>query len=119
MVISLLVLCSPASGQGASSALRFARAAVAAGHTLRQVFFHADGVMAVLAVEVPADEPDLGAGWAALAAAHGVPLLACETALARRGLDRPAVATGAVKIGTLGQFMLAVVDSDRVLTFAD
>ncbi len=119
MVISLLVLCSPASGQGASSALRFAVAALAAGHTLRQVFFHADGVLAVPPVDVPADEPDLEAGWAALAAVHGVPLLACETALARRGLDRPGLATGAVRLGTLGQFMLAVAQSDRVLSFAD
>jgi tRNA 2-thiouridine synthesizing protein D len=118
MVFSLLVLSAPTNGQGAAAALRFAQAALAAGHRLRQVFFHADAVAAAVRVEAPRDEPQFDAAWAALAPRHGVPLLACETALARRGLDAVGMAHGAVTPGTLGQFMLALGDCDRVISFA-
>lgn len=118
MVFSILVTAPAVGGCGAAAALRFARAALAAGHRIRQVFFHADGVTAVAAHDLPGGGPDLAGGWAALAAAHGFPLLACETALARRGLDR-LPAAGPVRPGTLGQFMVALDDADRVLQFRD
>jgi tRNA 2-thiouridine synthesizing protein D len=118
MVFSILVTAPPRGGSGAASALRFARAALDAGHRLRQVFFHGDGVAALAAVDPPAGEPDLAADWARLAAEHGVPLLACETALARRGLDAVAV-RGPVRPGTLGQFMVALGESGRLVQFRD
>lgn len=118
MVFSILVTAPSVGGSGAAAALRFARAALAAGHGVRQVFFHGDGVGALVAVDPPGGAPDLAAGWAELASAHGFPLLACETALARRGLDR-VVAAGPVRPGTLGQFMVAVADAGRVVQFRD
>lgn len=118
MVFSILVTAPPVGGSGAAAALRFAGAALAAGHRVRQVFFHGDGVGALAVHDVGGGAPDLGAAWAALAATHGFPLLACETALARRGLDRLA-AVGPVKPGTLGQFMVALADADRVVQFRD
>jgi tRNA 2-thiouridine synthesizing protein D len=119
MVFSLLILAPPAGGSAVAGALRFAAAALDAGHQVRQVFFHGEGVGAVARADLPADEPDLDAAWARLAARGGFPLLACETALARRGLDAGSLRAGAVRAGTLGQFMLAMGESDRVLTFAD
>ncbi len=118
MVFSILVTASPRGGPGAAAALRFARAALASGHQVRQVFFHGDGAVALVAAAPTAGEPDLAAGWAGLAAHHGFPLLACETALARRGLDG-APARGPVRPGTLGQFMVAVGESGRVMQFRD
>jgi tRNA 2-thiouridine synthesizing protein D len=118
MVFSILVTAAPVGGSGAAAALRFAGAALAAGHQVRQVFFHGDGVGELAAHGLGGAAPDLDAGWAALAATHGFPLLACETALARRGLDRLA-ATGAVRPGTLGQFMVALADAGRVVQFRD
>lgn len=118
MVFSILVTAPPVGGSGAAAALRFARAALAAGHEVRQVFFHGDGVGAFAAHDTGGAGPDLGMAWAALAADHRVPLLACETALARRGLDR-LPAAGPVRAGTLGQFMVALDDAGRVVQFRD
>lgn len=119
MVFSILVLSPPQGGSAAAAALRFARAALASGHAVRQVFFHAGGVAAAVRAELPAGEPDLDAAWATLAGAHGFPLLACETALARRGLDGARRPSAVVRAGTLGQFMLALGDCDRLLQFVD
>lgn len=119
MVFSLLILAPPAGGSAVAGALRFATAALDAGHQVRQVFFHGEGAAAVARADLPADEPDLDAAWALLARRGGFPLLACQTALARRGLDVGGLRPAAVRTGTLGQFMLAVGESDRVLTFAD
>ena len=44
MRFSLFIQDSPESGAAVASALGFAIAAVAAGHELRQMFFHGDGV---------------------------------------------------------------------------
>lgn len=123
MVFTLLVFGSGAAGQGASTAFRFAGAAIAAGHHVRQVFFYGDGVAAVRRAELPADELDLEVGWRKLAATHGFPLIACATAAIRRGLlandETEAVRNGVVHAGTLGQLMIALDDSERVLSFCD
>jgi tRNA 2-thiouridine synthesizing protein D len=118
MVFSILVL-SPPPGGSAAAALRFVEAALAGGHVVRQVFFHAGGVAAAVGVDLPAGEPDLDAAWARLAGVHGFPLLACETALARRGLDAALRPSAAVRAGTLGQFIVALGESDRLLEFVD
>ena len=123
MVFTLLVFGAAAGGEGAVSAFRFAGALLAAGHHLRQVFFYGDGVASVRRAEVPADELDLEAGWRKLAAAHGFPLIACATAAIRRGLlmndETEAVRNGIVHAGTLGQLMIALDETDRVVSFHD
>lgn len=114
MRFALLVLDAPLSGPAGRSALAFARALRAAGHTLEMAFFHGEGVRAALApVEAAARLTETE--WSALAA-DGVPLLACATALERRNL----VAGSTVVVpGTLGQLMDALDRVDRVVTFAN
>ena len=120
MQFTLIVLNAPWQGQAAQTALRFARAALAAGHGLRQVLFYGDGALAL----APSGGPgETERGWAALGQAHGVPLIACATAAARRGIEWGAASRPApsafVAPGTLGQAMVALPESDRLLTFAD
>ena len=117
MVFSLLVLSPLGLGEAGVSALRFARAAVAQGHVLRQVFFHASGVAALNPPQAFADEPKTVAAWMRFAQQHEIPLLACETSAMRRGIEPRG--GGPVRVGTLGQFMVAVGESDRIMSFAD
>ena len=117
MVFSLIVLNAPWQGQAAQSAFRFAEAALLAGHELRQVFFHGDGAQALVAGSRGADQADLERAWRELGTRHGIAILACATAAERRGIASEGA--GAAKAGTLGQLMMALADSDRVLTFAD
>lgn len=114
MRFALFVIDAPLDGPAGRSALAFARAVRAAGHELVMAFFHGEGVRAALA---PADEAGrlTESEWSALADA-GVPLLACATALERRGL---VPASRAVKAGSLGQLMAALDRVDRVVTFAN
>ena len=116
MVFSLIVMNAPWQGQAAQSAHRFAEAALAAGHELRQVFFYGDGAQALAAGPRAADQPDLDRAWRELGERHGVAILACVTAAERRGVVGGG---GAANAGTLGQLMLALGECDRVVTFAD
>lgn len=116
---SLLVMEGPTQGQAALSALRFAEAALARGHAIAQVFFYGEGTAALLRGQVPADEVDAVATFGELAERHGFPLRACSAAAERRGLDRLADdARSAVQPGTLGQLMVALDQTDRLVTFA-
>lgn len=110
MRFSLFIQDSPESGAAVASALGFAIAAVAAGHELRQMFFHGDGVRSARA-GAEADH-DLRA-LVALARRHEVPLLACSTWLERLGV----VVGGAVQAGSLGQWCGVLDDVDRVVSF--
>lgn len=98
------------SGGAVSSALGFARAALKEGHELRQVFFHGDGVRC--SAEPMLADPDVRA-LLQLAAAHGVPLLACSS-----WMERLAVLEGAaIHAGSLGQWCDALDDVDRLVSF--
>jgi tRNA 2-thiouridine synthesizing protein D len=129
MVFTLLVLNSPWQGQATQSAYRFANAALASGHQLRQVFFYGDGAAVLQGGGGAFAESVAGRAWEQLAVDHGVPLIACTSAAARRGIDRaggavaaPGSAGGArpgLTEGTLGQLMIALPESERLLTFAD
>lgn len=110
-----LFIQSPPSSHGAALALRFARAALAGGHSIRQVFFHADGVLALAPGERGADEVDLDREWRRLSAEHDVSLLACHTAAARRGVV--AADRAAVRPGSLAQFYAALDGADRLVGF--
>lgn len=114
MPFVLLITAAPACRQAPLSALRFAEAALARGHAIRQVFFHGDGAFALAPPDPPADEPDVMSAWRRLAAAHGFPLLACESAAARRGVASSG--RGAVA-GTLGQLMVALEPGVRLIEF--
>ena len=129
MRLAIAVHGAPYSSQAARSALRFARAAIAADHTIHRVFFYHDGVHSASLLNVPPqDEPSPQAGWRELAEAHQVELAVCIAASLKRGIvdaDEAAryelpgsnVHPAFVIVG-LGQLIEAIGSSDRFVTFA-
>ena len=84
---SLLLQQSPFACQSFASACQFARAALANGYQLEQVFLYEDAVLAVQSgIDLPADEPDLAAQLAQLCQQQQIPLLYCVTAAEKRGI---------------------------------
>lgn len=83
-----LMVTGPAYGtQQASSALQFAHALLAEGHTLSSVFFYREGVYNANQLTSPAsDEVDLVRAWQQLNTRHGVALNICVAAALRRGV---------------------------------
>lgn len=128
MIYSLLVVSSPSSGHGARHALAFARAVLAAGHTLHRVFFLDAGTQSGSAMAVfPQDEPDRLAPWTELAQQHGVDLVLCiasalkygmlDATEARRYERAGATIHPAFSISGLGQLVDATAHADRLVTF--
>lgn len=129
MKFALAVHGAPYASQASATALRFAHAALAAGHGVGRVFFYHDGVHAASALALaPQDEPSPLPGWVALAEDHGVELAVCIAASLKRGVlnaaerDRHGLPAAnvhpAFAVVGLGQFIDAVVDADRLVTFA-
>lgn len=129
MNIAIAVHGAPYSSQAALSALRFCRAAVAAGHQVPRVFFYHDGVYTASALTVaPQDEPSPQADWVELAESAGIELAVCIAAALKRGLvdadeqRRYELAASnvhpAFAIVGLGQLIEAIGSSDRFVTFA-
>lgn len=125
---SLAVYAAPYSSQGSQTALDFARALVAAGHTIERVFFYRDGVHTASHLTAPPqDELDLTQEWQILARAHQFELVVCIAAALRRGvLDQQEAAryskpshnlASGFQIAGLGQLLDAAVHSDRLITF--
>lgn len=128
MIYSLLVTSSPASGQGAMTAARFARAALARGHTIARVFFLDAGVANGSATAVfPQDEADRLQPWVALAEQHGVELILCISSALKYGMldetearryEKPtATVHPAFTVSGLGQLVDAAATADRLVTF--
>lgn len=129
MNFALAVHGAPYSSQASTTALRFARAAVAAGHAIPRVFFYHDGVHAASSLTVPPqDEPSAQPGWVELAREHDIELAVCIAAALKRGLvnaeerDRYELPGSnvhpAFAIVGLGQLLDAIVTTDRFITFA-
>lgn len=125
----VLNICgAPYSSLAPLSALRFARAALAAGHQIRRVFFYQEGVhLANGLVCPPQDEINLTREWQQLAAEHQLELLVCVAAALKRGivdqkeatrfgLEHHNLAEGFVLAG-LGQLVDGMTQADRTLTF--
>jgi len=110
MRFSLFIQDSQDAGAAVASALGFARAALSAGHSIRQMFFHGDGVRCA-GVDLNGDA-DLRA-LVDLADAHTIPLLACSTWIEKLGV----VTVNRIQRGSLGQWCDALDDSDRVVSF--
>ena len=83
-----LMVTGPAYGtQQASSALQFAKAALAEGHEIACVFFYREGVYNANQLTSPAsDEFDLVHAWQSLHDENGVALHICVAAALRRGV---------------------------------
>lgn len=101
-------------------AIHFANAALTAGHEISLVFLYQEGVEA-------ADRQRAGARsdpWRKFSRENEVPLAVCIGAAARRGLldeSAPEV-SGRVRDGFevvgLGQYIGALIEADRLVTFA-
>jgi len=128
MNISIAIHGDAAASESPSLALRFARAAVAKGHRIHRVFFYHAGVaLANSLVVQPQGERDIAEEWAAFARDHDVELAVCIAAALRRGVlsddDAARYERGGsnvkppFRIVGLGQWVDAVVASDRVVTF--
>lgn len=128
MRYGILLMGAPYSSQASHSALRFARAAIGRGHTLEGVFFYHDGVLNAARLSTPPqDEPHLVDAWAALAAAHAVPLQVCIATALRQGLldTREAARHGKqghsleapFELTGLGQLIDLGLRCDRLVTF--
>ena len=128
MRISLLILGAPLTTDAPAQALRFARAAVAAGHRVHRAFFHKDAVaIANRYVSLPGDEVDIAALWLDFAQRHDVEAIVCVAAGGRRGVvdegeaaragRRGATLREGFRIAGLGEMVGAMLESDRTVTF--
>lgn len=125
---ALLIRGAPWTSDAPAAALRFARAALAAGHSVQCAFFHGDGAgIANRYATPPQDEDNIAAAWVEFAGRHGVPLTACVASAARRGIMAAGEAQrlelgGATlrdgfELGGLGQLIQAMEGADRTVTF--
>lgn len=125
---TLLITANPYSSQGQYSALQFAKSLLKQEHTVRRIFFYADGVLVASRLNhPPSDEINLTKEWAKLAITHDFELVVCVTAAMKRGIVNSAEAernalTGenldpAFEISGLGQLTEAMLESDRFITF--
>lgn len=123
MRYTLLVLSPPDIGSSNRHALGFARAVIAAGHTLECVFFFDAGALTALSdTEAPQDEDDLRSHWQALASEAHTTLQVCVASAARFGLADPVNKERLLSgfgIAGLGALAEAQLSSDRLLSFAD
>lgn len=123
-----LMVTGPAYGtQQASSALLFARALLAEGHSLDSVFFYREGVYNANQLTAPAsDEADLVRAWQALHQQHSVGLYICVAAALRRGVadaehvdvqEHPGNLQSGFTLTGLGALAEAALTADRVVQF--
>lgn len=124
-----LMVTGPAYGtQQASSALLFARALLAEGHSLESVFFYREGVYNANLLTSPAgDEVDMVRAWQTLHQQHNVALHICVAAALRRGVTdaehSPACEQGTGNLSPgfiltgLGALAEALLTADRVVQF--
>jgi len=129
MKFNILVTGALYSSQSAYSALRFCQAAVAAGHTIDQVFFYQDGVTQANKYSLPLDDEfDAVASWVEFSIQASASMVVCVSAGERRGLmsDEQALehhlgssanAHSQFSVAGLGVLHQASLDSDRMVTF--
>ncbi|MBE8717734.1 sulfurtransferase complex subunit TusD [Cellvibrio polysaccharolyticus] len=130
MIFSLAVYGAPYSSQASYSALQFAKATLANGHSLYRVFFYHDGVHnATHLAAPPQDEYNLTGEWRTLAIENRTDMVVCIAAALRRGIidadeqkryEKTASNLAApFVLGGLGQLLDAAVGSDRLITFGN
>jgi tRNA 2-thiouridine synthesizing protein D len=104
-------------GPASSTALAFAREALAQGHQIVQIFFQGDGAHCAnrLAAPPPGEAHDV-TDWSRFAAETGTELVLCSSAGLRRGVREANLAPG-FRISGVGQWLEAALAADRVLCF--
>lgn len=121
----LQVKSSMYGGQGASLALQLAKALLASGHQIDQIFFAGDAVYNGNAFNFPAnDEVNLMKEWQKLHTTYHIPLNLCVAAAQRRGIVNAESAVDAAQnnlaygfqLSGLAEFSLALLNADRVIS---
>ncbi len=130
MKYAILVRSAPAVSQAPTTAVHFARAAMAAGHEIVRIFFYQAGVLNALNTLCPAqDDALLPKAWHELAES-GTELMVCAASAARHGVlgadeakryghPHPTLDEAHFVVGGLGSWVEAVQLVDRVLVFGD
>jgi len=125
---TLVITGAPYSSQAPQTALSFARAAIAAGHSVDRVFLYGDGVHLASALSAPpSDETHWPEEWADFLKNNNIPGFACIASALRRGLineeeqrryELPA--SNLLKpfiIAGLGEWVEGTMASSRILYF--
>lgn len=105
-----LLICAAPEHPAAQSALLTARAILAAGHSLKRLFFFRDGVLLAQPCSLFHDD------WRSLIQVHELDAVLCVSAAQQRGLGGDD-AVSPWQVSGLGQWAEALRDSDRVLSF--
>lgn len=117
-----IIITGPAYGTQASfCAYQFCQTLLTTQHSIKSVFFYADGVYNANNFTNPAnDEFDIVDAWQILAKQHQMSLSVCIAAAQRRGvvqeLSENNIAQGFNLVG-LGDLSEAINQSDRVIQF--
>ena len=130
MKYALAIYGAPGSSQSGQTALNFARALLAKGHSISRLFFYKDGVHnASQLASPPQDEQDLPEQWQALVQEHRLDAVVCIAAALRRGVIDSSEAERYQKpahnlrehfqLSGLGQLVDASLEADRIVTFGD
>lgn len=128
MQFSLLILGSPYTSQSATTALRFAKAALDSGHDIYRVFFYNDGVNTGNSlITPPQDEVNIPKQWQLLSQEYDIDLVICVSSALKRGIIDSTEAKryekethnlySTFEISGLGQLVDANSQSDRLVTF--
>jgi len=128
MQFNILVTGGLYATQSGYSALRFCKAALAAGHSISQVFFYQDGVSQASILSIPLeDEFEAVSDWAEFALQGQTDLVVCVSAAERRGIlsaeqaqefgKQAANLHPAFKVAGLGVLHEASLASERLVSF--
>ena len=119
MKFAITINEGPYQHQASDSAYLFCKAALAAGHEIRRVFFYHDGVNnSTRLTEPPQDDRNIVTRWSKLAEEHKLDLVVCVAAALRRGIRDENLAPG-FRISGLGQLVEGGIEADRLVTFGD
>lgn len=87
LAFTLVITGAPYSSQAPQTALSFAQAVIAEGHSIDRVFLYGDGVHLASALSTPpSDETNWSLAWAEFLIEHGIPGVACIASALRRGV---------------------------------
>ena len=128
MRYAIQISASPYQSNTGQSAYQFITALLAQGHEVSVVFFYHEGIYHAFKHNTPPDdEINLTECWSTLAKDHQVDLMVCISSAQRRGLlaqdeakrqgkHDDDLAPG-FRIGGLGQWLDAIIGSERILKF--
>ena len=128
MNFAIVVHGAPYSSEACLSALSFAKAVLAAGHSINRVFFYHDGVYTANSlIAPPQDEAPVSEQWQEFGTGNNIELIVCIASCLRRGILDETEANRYEKSGSniapgftisgLGQLIDASINADRVVTF--